>query len=55
MDNEDYKFDKVAHCALCRKNGDDYYLDGDNNWINACIGCTYNDKATYDSKEGDDQ
>ena len=37
MDRE-YETD---HCYECRRNGDDYMLDGENNWVKACNDCCY--------------
>ena len=30
------------YCYECEANGDDYYLDGDNEWVSACDGCPFN-------------
>jgi hypothetical protein len=53
MDTEEKDFDRVSHCAICRRNGDDYYLDGEDNWVNACIGCCYNDNTDEEDNSDD--
>lgn len=33
----------AERCYECTANGDDYYLDGNNEWVKACDDCPYND------------
>ena len=37
---EDFELD---HCYECRANGDDYILNGADEWMKACDDCPYND------------
>lgn len=47
MDRE-YETD---HCYECRGNGDDYMLDGENNWVKACDDCYCNDNLAEDDED----
>lgn len=42
MDNND-------RCYECTANGDDYYLDGNNEWVKACDDCPFNDLKDWEN------
>lgn len=42
MCNYDYLNDLYDHCDECRIYGDDYYVDENGEWIDACENCSMN-------------
>lgn len=40
-------------CYECTANGDDYYLDGNNEWVKACDDCPFNSNGGAQNN-GDD-
>ena len=38
-------------CYECKAYGDDYYLDGEGNWVSACTDCPYNDLIDWEERD----
>ena len=48
MTGEEYDVDK---CYECTADGDDYYLDGNNEWVKACDDCPFNDLIDWEERD----